>query len=55
MPQFILLTTEVQGYRLVKAKANDDENAKPMPFEIQDDFADDAFIVDFVRVYDKID
>lgn len=55
VPQFILLTTEVQGYRLVKAKANDDENAKPMPFEIRDDFADDAFIVDFVRVYDKID
>ena len=40
---------------MVKAKANDDENAKPMPFEIQGDFADDAFIVDFVRVYDKMD
>ena len=54
VPQFILLTTEVKGYRSVKAKANDDENAKPMPFEIQDDFADDAFIVDFVRVFDKV-
>ena len=54
VPQFILLTTEIKGYRSVKAKANDDENAKPMPFEIQDDFVDDAFIVDFVRVFDKV-
>jgi len=46
VPQFILLTTEVQGYR--------SSNVKPAPYENQGEFVDDAFIVDFVRVYDKI-
>ena len=42
VPQFILLTTEVQGYRSSK------------PAIIEGEFTDDAFIVDFVRVFDKI-
>ena len=42
IPQFILLTTEVQGYRSSK------------PHIIEGEFEDDAFIVDFVRVFDKI-
>ena len=42
VPQFILLTTEVQGYRISK------------PYKIDGKFRDDAFIVDFVRVFDKV-
>lgn len=42
VPQFILLTTEVQGYR------------KNKPAKIEGEFIDDAFIVDFVRVFDKV-
>ena len=42
VPQFILLTTEVKGYRYSK------------PAVIDGEFVDDAFIVDFVRVFDKI-
>jgi beta-glucanase (GH16 family) len=46
VPQFILLTTEIKGYRWTDSK-----NA---PYKIQGDFVDDAFVVDFVRVYDRI-
>ena len=42
VPQFILLTTEVQGYRTNSPK------------RVEGEFVDDAFIVDFVRVYDKV-
>ena len=42
VPQFILLTTEVQGYR-----SNN-------PRKVGEVFADDAFIVDYVRVFDRI-
>ncbi len=42
VPQFILLTTEVQGYRSSK------------PYKIEGGFVDDAFIADFVRVYDRL-
>lgn len=42
VPQFILLTTEVQGYRSSK------------PYAIEGEFKDDAFIVDFVRVFDRV-
>ena len=42
IPQFILLTTEVQGYR---------RNA---PVKVEGEFVDDAFIVDHVRVFDRI-
>ena len=54
VPQFILLTTEVRGYRRIqqmKARGDDLTEAK---FAVKGDFVDDAFIVDFVRVYDKI-
>lgn len=47
IPQFILLTTEVHGYRWKN-------ESKKLPYEIDGSFTDDAFIVDFVRVYDKI-
>ena len=42
VPQFVLLTTEVQGYRSSK------------PHKINGEFLDDAFIADFVRVYDRV-
>lgn len=54
MPQFILLTTEVRGYRRIqqmKARGDDLTEAK---FAVKGDFVDDAFIVDFVRVFDKV-
>jgi hypothetical protein len=57
VPQFILLTTEIQGYRSVKsgkAKLLNGGEADIPPFVIQGDFTDDAFIVDHVRVFDKI-
>ena len=40
IPQFILLTTEVVGYR------------RGLP-DLVDEFIDDAFIVDYVRVFDR--
>ena len=42
VPEFILLTTEVQGWRMGEPK------------KVEGEFVDDAFICDFVRVYDKI-
>lgn len=42
VPQFILLTTEVQGYRSSR------------PAKIIGEFEDDAFIADYVRVFDRI-
>lgn len=41
VPQFILLTTEVHGWR------------KNNPKKVNDQFVDDAFIVDYVRVFDE--
>ncbi len=41
VPQFILLTTEIQGYR----------NNKPLFCE--GEYVDDAFIADYVRVFDR--
>ncbi len=41
VPQFLLLTTEVQGYR------------KNTPKKVEGEFIDDAFIVDHVRVFDR--
>lgn len=43
VPQFLLLTTEVQGYRSSK------------PYKIEGEFTDDAFIADFVRVWDRVE
>ena len=57
VPQFILLTTEVQGYRSVKSgkvKPLGGVEAEDYPFVIKDKFVDDAFIVDHVRVFDKV-
>ncbi len=59
VPEFILLTTEVQGYRSIK-------NGKyrllghgcfvdEPPFEIKGEYEDDAFICDFVRVFDRVE
>lgn len=42
VPQFILLTTEVQGYRSGK------------PLRVEGAFRDDAFVVDHVRVFDPV-
>lgn len=42
VPQFLLLTTEVQGWRT------------GAPKKVEGEFRDDAFIVDFVRVFDRI-
>ena len=47
IPQFILLTTEVDGYR--KAEHAPTEEAKAAAK------AGDVFVVDYVRVFDKID
>lgn len=44
VPEFLLLTTEVQGWRWV----NETEFQK-----VKGEFSDDAFIVDFVRVFDR--
>lgn len=63
VPQFILLTTEVQGYR---SGLNGNEEGKykllgggglvdEAPFLIKDRFVDDAFICDFVRVFDRVE
>ena len=57
IPQFILLTTEIQGYRSVKSgkvKALGGVEIADYPFIIKDKFEDDAFIVDHVRVFDKV-
>lgn len=48
VPEFLLLTTEVKGYRI---KGEEGENLR----KIKGEFQDDAFIVDFVRVFDKVE
>ena len=57
VPQFILLTTEVVGYRhggrKVKRIGVNGEEIMEVPQKIIGEFVDDAFICDFVRVYDK--
>ena len=55
IPQFILLTTELQGWRSSKEdKVLLNAESTEVPYKIQGEFVDDAFIVDFVRVFDKI-
>ena len=44
VPQFILLTTEVKGYRISVSEMQ----------KINGTFTDDAFIVDYVRVFDLV-
>lgn len=53
VPQFILLTTEIQGYREVRTRLARGEKIEDAKFNIKGDFIDDAFIVDFVRVFDR--
>ena len=55
VPQFALLTTEVQGYRSVEKILRDGGNLADLPLTIKGDFVDDAFIVDFVRVFDAVE
>ncbi|MBQ8340731.1 MAG: glycoside hydrolase family 16 protein [Clostridia bacterium] len=50
VPEFLLLTTEIQGYR---KRATDVPGV--IKQKIEGEFVDDAFIVDFVRVFDKIE
>ena len=57
VPEFILLTTEVMGYRnskktkkIVDANGNEREVHS---YDILNGFEDDAFICDFVRVFDR--
>lgn len=45
IPQFILLTTETRGWR----------EKTQNPIKVNGEFVDDAFIVDFVRVFDKVE
>ena len=60
VPQFILLTTEVRGYRAgtpLKIGEHSVEYEAIGVGKIEkncDEFIDDAFIVDFVRVYDRV-
>ena len=54
VPQFILLTTEVRGYRRIQQMKACGEDLREAKFALKGEFVDDAFIVDFVRVYDKI-
>ena len=60
VPQFILLTTEVRGYRnnkplKVGEHSVDYRNIREGTIErVSDTFTDDAFIVDYVRVYDEV-
>ena len=51
VPQFLLLTTEVMGHRWSEERK---KSADRVPCDIVCEFVDDAFIVDFVRVFDKI-
>ena len=57
VPQFILLTTEIQGYRSVKQgkfQLLNGGEVQKAPFEIDGAFVDDAFVCDYVRVFDRV-
>ena len=47
IPQFLLLSTEVRGYRSAEHTASDEARAAAA--------ANDVFIVDHVRVFDKVE
>ena len=53
VPQFILISTEVKSYRRIKQMKEKGVDLREAKFAVKGDFVDDAFIVDFVRVYDK--
>ena len=60
VPEFILLTTEVRGYRnntplKVGEHSTNYRSIRVGTIErVSDNFTDDAFIVDYVRVYDEV-
>ena len=54
VPQFILLTTEVCGYRRIRQMKERGEDLKNAKFAVKGDFVDDAFTADFVWVYGKV-
>ncbi|MBQ7170673.1 MAG: glycoside hydrolase family 16 protein [Clostridia bacterium] len=54
VPQFILLTTEVRGYRRIRQMKERGEDLRNAKFAVKGDFVDDAFTVDFVRVFDRL-
>ena len=55
VPQFILLTTEVRGYRRILQMKERGDDLSEAKFAVKGELEDDAFIVDFVRVFDKMD
>lgn len=58
VPEFILLTTEVMGYRKVRSQnvdLNNGKHSEEFPLFIDGEFEDDAFIADFVRVFDRVE
>ena len=46
IPEFILISTEVRGYRM--------ENHEPIPEAFEAAAAGDTFLVDYVRVFDRV-
>ncbi len=54
VPQFIMLSTEVRGYRRIRQMKENGEDLRGAKFAVKGDFTDDAFVVDFVRVFDRI-
>ena len=54
VPQFILLTTEIVGYRTGAPLKVGERMIDKQAVKVHDGFVDDAFIVDFVRVYDRV-
>ena len=60
VPQFILLTTEVKGYRQNEPLKIGEECVSGHDFwinerkKVSDSYVDDCFIVDYVRVFDEV-
>jgi hypothetical protein len=61
VPQFILLSTEVRGYRKGEGLKIGEKVTKADGLDIVErvedkkEFIDDAFIVDYVRVFDEVE
>ena len=60
VPQFILLTTEIRGYRAGRPLKVGEHSihyeaiSEGTIERVRDEFIDDAFVVDFVRVFDRV-
>ena len=60
VPQFILLTTEIKGYRQNEPLKIGEECVSGNAFwiderkKVSDSFIDDCFVVDYVRVFDEV-